>query len=63
MGWQSGMNRLRKNGGKDGFVTGHDFSRADKLLILMTWALAPASLPLLTNDFFQQALNPQDPKG
>jgi hypothetical protein len=42
MGWQSGMNRLQKNGGKDGFVTGHDFSRADKLFILMTWASAPA---------------------
>jgi hypothetical protein len=58
MGWQSGMNRLRKNGGKDGFVTGHDFSRADKLFILMTWALAPASLPQLTTPFSAASFSP-----
>jgi hypothetical protein len=47
-----------ENGDNEGFVTGHDFSCADKLFILMTWALAPASLPLLTNAFFRSLFSP-----
>jgi hypothetical protein len=35
--------RLRKNANPDGFVTGHDFSRADKAS-KMNGALAPAKV-------------------
>jgi hypothetical protein len=36
------MHRLRENGENEGFVTGNDLSSADKLFILMTWALQTA---------------------